>query len=120
MHFLAVCAIAVFVLAMACIMYSFIITAIDKATNAKLHAPTTDRRFKRRMCVGSRRRCLEPSKILLSLLTESFIIAGDVKYAYTDRRDKEKLLDLSDQELIMLGITSKKKKKAGDYYLEAL
>jgi len=118
MHFLAVCAIAVFVLAMACIMYSFIITAIDKATNAKLHAMTSDRRYTRRKCVGYRRRCLEPSRILLSLLTESYIIAEDVKYTYADRRDRQKLVDLSDQELTMLGITTRNKNKRGEYYLK--
>ena len=84
MHLLTICAIAVVVLAIACIMYSFIITAIDKATHAKLHAPTTDRRYKRRKCKGFRRRCLEPSRILLFLLTESYIIAEDVKYTYAD------------------------------------
>jgi len=95
-------------------MYSFIITVIDKATNA----PTPDRRYKRRKCFGYRRKGHEPSSIFFYLLTESCIIDGDIKYAFADRRDRRTLEDFSDHELLLLGITTKKKERRGEYYIK--
>lgn len=111
MNLLTTCAIAVVVLAIACIMYSFIITAIDKATHAKLHAPTTDRRRMRRKAVGHRGRRLGASRTLLSLLTKSYIIASDAKFLYARQRDPLKVHRFTKQERIKFGISTKKERE---------